>query len=124
MTRRRIVALLLPSIITTLVNPNVRAQSRNCESHIDWVADVLKRINTLKVGSTRNDFLKLFTPEGGLSGEQRGTFVSRDCPYFKIDVEWASNGQPHENDKQGIAKGSETVIAKMTRPYLDFSSLD
>jgi hypothetical protein len=117
MTRRDIVFLLSPSIVGALSGPSVSAQSDNCESHINWVVSVLKRMNTIKVGSTRNEVLKLFTPEGGLSQRQLETFASRDCPYFKIDVEWVSGGPSRGDD-------DENPIARITKPYVEFSIVD
>jgi hypothetical protein len=52
-----------------------------------WVAEVLKRMETIHPGMTRDALLTVFTTEGGLSNGLRRTFVSRDCPYFKVDVE-------------------------------------
>ena len=117
MTRRDIVFLLLPSIVSALSNSSASAQADNCESHIHWVANVLTRMSTLKVGSTRNEVLKLFTPEGGVSQGQRETFASRDCPYFKIDVEYMSGWPSRGYD-------DDSPIVKMTKPYLGFSTED
>jgi hypothetical protein len=42
---------------------------------------------------TRETPLTVFTTEGGLSTGLVRTFVSRDCPYFKVDVEFQAAGQ-------------------------------
>ena len=61
---------------------------------MSWVAEALKRIETIKPGMTSEDLFKVFTTEGGLSTGLRRTFVSRDCPYFKIDVQFEAVGRP------------------------------
>jgi hypothetical protein len=63
----------------------LRAQSPD---HTAWVASVLKRMETIKTGMTRSTLLTVFTTEGGLSTVSHRTYVSRECPYFKVDVEF------------------------------------
>jgi hypothetical protein len=64
------------------------------KAHTAWVAESLKRMQTIKPGMTRADLLKVFTTEGGLSTGLQRTFVSQDCPYFKVDVEFEVVGRP------------------------------
>jgi hypothetical protein len=95
-------------------------------SHVAWVADVLKRMQTIKPGMTRADLLGVFTTEGGLSTGLRRTFVSRDCPYFKVDVEFRAVGRP-DRDAEGRVTLREDVrdtIMTISRPYLAFMVLD
>jgi hypothetical protein len=83
-------------------------------------------MQTVKVGMTRSDLLKIFTTEGGLfSGLQR-TFVSRDCPYFKVDVEFEAIGRP-SHDRDGwvtLEEDGRDVIVKISKPYLEFAHMD
>src|ERR1035441_2412677 len=64
---------------------SIRTQST--EDHVAWVAQGLKRMQTIK-RMTRQALLTVFTTEGGLSTGLQRTFVSRDCLYFKVDVEF------------------------------------
>jgi len=101
----------------------VRPQSLN---HMEWVTETLLRMQTVKAGMTRNDLLKIFTTEGGLySGLQR-TFVSRDCPYFKVDVEFEAIGRPsHDRDgRVTLEEDGRDVIVKISKPYLEFAHMD
>ena len=94
--------------------------------HVAWVAQVLKRMQTIKPGMTRKTLLTVFTTEGGLSGALRRTFVSRDCPYFKVDVEFQAVGRP-DRDKDGRATQIEAdadLVLKVSMPYLQFSIMD
>jgi hypothetical protein len=94
--------------------------------HVAWVGDVLQRMETIKPGMTRKTLLTVFTAEGGLSTGLRRRFVSRDCPYFKVDVEFQSVGRP-ARDESGRVTGTESdddIILKLSAPYLQFSVRD
>jgi hypothetical protein len=96
------------------------------KDHTAWVAESLKRMQTIRPGMTRTDLLKVFTTEGGLSTGLQRTFVSQDCPYFKVDVEFEAVGRP-SRDADGrvtLVEGSQDIIVKISRPYLDFSIID
>jgi hypothetical protein len=75
---------------------------------------------------TREDLLMVFTTEGGLSTGLHRTFVSRDCPYFKVDVAFEAVGRPNR-DKEGrvtLDEASRDIVVKVSRPYLQFSITD
>lgn len=96
------------------------------QDHVTWVAQALKRIQTVKPGMTREALLKVFTTEGGISTGLQRTFVSRDCPYFKVDVEFKAVGRP-DRDRDGrvtLVEGGQDIIVKISPPYLQFSTLD
>jgi hypothetical protein len=78
-----------------------------------WTAD-------LKPGMTRRDLLRVFTTEGGLSTRTRRTYVLKQCPYIKLDVEFA----PVSKEPDPSSEMPEDKIAKISKPYLDFSVLD
>ena len=122
--------LAAPSIILTfgaliaLVSLPVAAQSQG--EHVAWVADELIRMQSIKPDMTRAELLEVFTTEGGLSTALRRTFVSRNCPYFKVDVEFRPVGRP-ARDADGRVTSAEDerdVIATISRPYLQFSIAD
>ena len=80
----------------------------------------MTRMETVKVGMTRADLLKVFTSDGGLFTGLRRTFVSRDCQYFKVDVEFEAVGRPGR-DSEGrvtLLEGPADRIATISRPYL------
>jgi hypothetical protein len=95
-------------------------------SHVAWVVQALMRMETIKPGMTRDALLAVFTTEGGISTGLRRTFVSRDCPYFKVDVEFQAVGRPNrtEDGRATFVEGSQDIILKISRPYLQFSILD
>src|SRR5215471_1245560 len=123
MSRFRFVVLLLLVITTGYSTSLPAAQARvQSQSHIEWVTETLLRMQTVKVGMTRNDLLKIFTTEGGLSTGLHRTFVSRDCRYFKVDVEFEAVGRP-SRDRDGrvtLEEDGRDVIVKISKPYLEF----
>ena len=84
--------------------------------HTEWIADVLKATQSIKVGMTRSDLLKFYTTEGGLSFSSQRTYVYRQCPYIKVDVKFAASSNTEEFPKD--------KIIEISRPYLAWSVMD
>jgi hypothetical protein len=129
MQRRRVFVLLVSAAIggATALEASPTGDQGLCpQSHVDWVAEVLKRMQTIKPGITRKALLTLFGAEGGLSTGLHRTFVSRDCPYFKVDVEFQAVGRPdrNRNGRVTLAEGGQDIILKISRPFLQFSITD
>jgi len=97
-------------------SPELCAQDREA-----WLKQVLEKMNTIKPGMTRWDVLHVFriegvrrlAMEGGPPGLRRETFISQDCPYFKIDVEFKSVSFNLPN---------QDVIVKVSKPYVQFAT--
>lgn len=90
------------------------------EERTEWIAGVLRSIQTIQVGSTHSELMKVFTTEGGLEFKDattsRRTYVYRKCPYIKVDVTLAITG-PNEDlptDK----------VTQISRPYLEWTVAD
>ena len=113
MIRRLLVPVLLSIIAiggTASFQPTQSASSEPCiQDHAAWLTQVLKKMETIKPGMTRWDVLKVFRTEEGVHRTEglpfpgfRETFVSQDCPYFKIDIEFKmftmGGGVPFRND--------------------------
>jgi len=104
----------------------VAAQESCAQKNENWVKDVLIKMETVKPGMTRAELLKLFGTEGGFSNRLRRRFVSRDCAYFKVDVEFAAVGRPGR-DSDGrvtVEEDPRDIIVKISRPYLQFTIAD
>jgi hypothetical protein len=124
--KRRSLLVLWAGLIAIVQHSDLKAEPGPADSHRAWVVEVLKRMQTIKPGMTREALLKVFTTEGGLSTALQRTFVSRDCPYFKVDIEFEAVGRP-DRDNQGrvtLIEGFRDRIVKISRPYLEFSVLD
>jgi hypothetical protein len=102
------------------------AQGVSKQDHVEWVARALKQIQTIQSGMTRQTLLGVFTADGGISTRLQGRYVSKDCPYFKVDVEFEARGLP-ERDADGRMTMDEDVrdiILKISRPYLQSPFFD
>ncbi|MDB6024966.1 MAG: hypothetical protein JWM68_1189 [Verrucomicrobiales bacterium] len=84
------------------------------------VARVLNEWKNLSPGKTREDLLKVFTTEGGLSTSTQRTFVHRECPYIKVEVEFTLS-DPQQN---GLEERATDKIKSISRPYLFWSIID
>jgi hypothetical protein len=105
---------------------NSSSQSPCVQEHEAWVAHALEKMEAIKPGMTREDLLKIFRTEGGLSTGLRRTFASRDCAYFKVDVEFQAVGR-RDRDSDGrvtLEEDARDIIVKISRPYLQFSIAD
>jgi hypothetical protein len=129
MQRRRVFALLGCAAIGGVNVSHAdrspsQAQSRRY--HMAWVAEVLKRMEMIHPGMTRETLLTVFTTEGGLwTGLQR-TYVSQDCPYFKVGVEFQAVGRPEQDEDGRVTsvEGKDDIILQISTPYLQFSVMD
>ena len=127
--RLRMFVLLTAVAIPAAYDFHANAQStggQSCEDHVAWVAQALKRMQTIKPGMTRRTLLTVFTTEGGLSTGLHRRFVSRDCPYFKVDIEFQAVGRPDrdENGRVTLVEDDQDIILKISRPYLEFGIAD
>jgi hypothetical protein len=103
------------------------AKQEQCsQDHQAWVVHALQKMETVRAGMTRAELLKTFTTEGGLSTGLNRRFVSRDFPYFKVDVEFRAVGRS-DRDSDGrvtLLEDSRDIIVKISQPYLQFSIAD
>lgn len=81
--------------------------------HQEWLVRILKEIETIEVGMTRNDLLKIFETEGGLSHRIQRTFVHRKSPFIKVDVTFKPVG---ETDNR-----LDDKIMTISKPYLEWT---
>jgi hypothetical protein len=64
------------------------------EERTKWIANVLRQITKIEPGMKRQDLLKVFTTEGGLSTRFQRTYVYSECPYIKVNVRFkAANNE-------------------------------
>jgi hypothetical protein len=82
------------------------------------IASVLKQCQTIKPGMTRAELSKVFSTEGGLSTVTHRSYVYRDCPYVKVDVDFAPSVA-----KQDVERPTD-VVTRISKPYLGWSIAD
>lgn len=92
-------------------------RQQGLDNHTEWISECIKYIGRIKPGATRGELLELFTTEGGLSTRLWRTYVYRQCPYIKVDVEFKAV----DNDKK---EKPEDVITKISKPYLQWSIMN
>src|SRR5258708_4500827 len=81
--------------LTTAALPGLNAfQSNPDRAHTAWVGQPFQRRQAVKPGMTRAVLLTVFREEGGISTGLRQTYVSQECPYFHVDVEFEAVGRP------------------------------
>jgi|GEM_PF-2516001 hypothetical protein len=85
-----------------------------------WIAKILRQIGEIKPGMQRKDLSKVFTTEGGRSSRFERTYVSIDCPYIKVDVQF----KQADRDSDALAEVPEDVIESISRPYLQWTIMD
>ena len=128
MHRRQALVLLTSAALgpTFAAASPAMKQLQGSQTHLAWVGEVLKRMQTIRPGMTRKALLTVFTTEGGLSTGLRRTFVSRDCSYFKVDVEFQAVGRPNRDGsgRVTLVEGDNDIITNISMPYLQFSVMD
>ena len=128
MIQRLFVLLLLSVIViggSASFRPTQSASPEPCaQSHEAWLKQVSEKMEAIKPGMTRWDLLKVlrtdgtprprFRTMGGPPQILRESFVSRDCPYLKIDVEF--------DEFESGAVPNHDVIVKVSKPYLQLAT--
>ena len=124
MIRRFFVLFLLSIIViggSASFRPTQSASPQPCaQDHEVWLTHLTEKMETIKPGMTRWDLLQVFRTEGarqtfrmeGAPSVLRETFVSQDCPYFKIAVEFQTT----------FGGGNRDVIVKVSKPYVQFAT--
>jgi hypothetical protein len=113
--------------LTNAVPPASKPSQDPCsQSREEWVRTALIKIETIKPGMTRREMLKVFTTEGGFSDGLHRRFVSRDCPYFKVDIDFKAVGRA-DYDQDGritVEEDPRDIVVRVSQPYLQFIIAD
>jgi len=118
--RKISLAFLAISIVAALtVFARTGAQSPDVKTHSEWIAESLKEMETIKVGMTRADLLRVFRAEGGLSTRTQRQYVYRECLYIKVAVEF----EPVETTAVLPENGRDKIV-KISQPFIEWSVLD
>ena len=111
--------LLLVSLLVQGKTNEVSQKSSAEVEHAKWIASVIDAASSIQPGMTRKDLFRLFKEEGGLSTRRRRQYVYRECPYIKVDVEFAAVG-----DLNSSTEAQEDKITKISSPYLQYAIAD
>jgi hypothetical protein len=88
--------------------------------HTMWIASVMDSIHTIKPGMTRQDLLKVFNTESGLSSRVHRIYVYKGCPYIKVTVDF----QPVEHPEDRSTEMPTDKIVEISTPFLEYSVVD
>ena len=91
-------------------------------ARVQCVWKSLEDLAAIKPGMTRAEVEKKLAMDGGLQAASPVRFTHPDCPYFKIDVEFAVHRDP--KDQNRVVFGKEDTGTKASRPYLEAPYLD
>jgi hypothetical protein len=120
-TMKMLISLFAFGLITfvsaTAILPS---KPRAANEHTEWIAKSLKEIESVKLGMTRLDLLRVFKEEGGISTRTWRRYVYRDCPYIKVDVEFEPAGEPENK----LNRSPRDKIIKISKPFLEWSIMD
>lgn len=105
-------AFLAFSLTSSSLCAAAESQSFSQTEHAAWLARVLEQMLTIKPGMTRSQLLEVFTTEGGIYTGLHRKFVSRECPFIKVDVRFEAVGRPNRD-----SDGRVTLVAG----YVEFS---
>jgi hypothetical protein len=88
------------------------------DDHIQWLAESLREMETIKPGMTRADLLRVFAEEAGLSTRIQRRYAYRD--FIKVDVKF----EPARSPEDKLTEHSEDKIRDISRPFLEWSIQD
>jgi hypothetical protein len=111
-----LLSLLLPLLI---VCSTMRSAAADDAVLTRRISEVLKEAGKVKPGMTREELLKVFSTEGGISTARQRTFVYQGCSLIKVDVEFSVA----EKDG-GVEERPSDKILKISKPYLELNIID
>lgn len=79
-----------------------------------WIVAHLDEIQSIRVGITRKELLKVFMEEGGISNRRQRRYVYRNCGYIKVDVEFAPASDLNSHEQK-----LDDRITKISKPFLE-----
>jgi hypothetical protein len=84
-----------------------------------WIVANLAELESIKVGMTRGQLLKIFREEGGLSTRTWRRYMYRRCAYVKVDAEFAPDSNP-----ASLEQSPNDRITKISKPFLELVITD
>jgi hypothetical protein len=121
--RRLLLTAVTVAAIACVLTPSAspaRDDKAVAAERIKWVEESLKQMQTVKVGMTRAELLKVFAEEGGISTRTQQTYVYRGCQYFKVDVRF----EPVGARAAAAPYPPGDKIVNISKPYLDWGIAD
>ncbi|HEY1964290.1 MAG TPA: hypothetical protein VGG59_05135, partial [Acidobacteriaceae bacterium] len=99
---------------------SVRESAELTQQRNTWMAKVMRQLNSIHPGMTRKELAAILTTEGGLSTRFQRTYVSRECPYIKLDLHFKAG----DGDTATSTEEPEDIVESVSGPYLGWSIMD
>jgi hypothetical protein len=109
----------LATVVSALASTS---QKKGCD-HSKWLAESLMEIETIKVGMTRRDLMKLFGSQGGLSMRTQETFVYHKSSYIQVTVKFEAVGHPGVVAPEEADIGDDRIV-EISGPFIAWQVLD
>jgi hypothetical protein len=93
--------------------------TRMDQEHAKWIVSVMDSIDTIKPGMMRQDLIKLFTTEGGISTRSHRTYIYRQCAYIKVTIEF----QPVDKPRDATEMPTDKIVS-ISNPFLQGAFAD
>jgi len=85
-----------------------------------WIETILHEAETIRPGMPRKELYARFRTEGGIYTRSQQRYVSKRCPYIKIDVTFKLAKQYADPSYED----PEDIIVTVSKPYLQWSIMD
>ena len=106
-------AVAVSSAFGAASQPDIKQQ----RDRVVWVVKCLTDFRAIKPGMTRAEVERRLPSDGGIQGYVTVRFVHPECPYFKIDVEFAVRRNPEPENR--IAPSPDDKVVKVSKPYIE-----
>jgi hypothetical protein len=83
------------------------------------VQDALVESRAIKVGMTRRDLEKHWGLDGGTSIREESRYIYLKCEYIRVDLKFRLVAPVH-----GMANLADDAVTEVSRPYLDYPTMD
>ena len=121
MNKLLLVTILIIPTIGVIFGQNAATDQRVTEERAHWIQNVLRTVDHIRPGMSRKSLERFFEEDGGLQFRTQTRYTFKDCPYIKIDVEFAV---ADESDGNSAYRNPADKIVKISRPYLEYPSAD
>ena len=121
--RLKIIAPIALGVACLFMRPTgsatqVKPPTEEDQKHYVWLTGKLDEVNSIRVGMTRADLLKVFTQDAGLLQDR---YVLRSCHLIKVDVVFdVPKGMPFANRPPD----TDLKIKLISKPYLEPMYMD
>ena len=117
----RLAAVVGLAVVYLLVSPTalrtqVRGPKEEGQGHYKWLVERMQEADSVSVGMSRADLLKVFEPDGGLNRIPPVRYVLRSCPLIKVDVQFEISRERYLSQRPA---DTELKITAISKPYLE-----